>query len=65
MEKQQEKIWLICPTCREAGPGWLYDQKHLPFYVTQQELKDAGGFVLCEFCETRCVPYVPTEEPRA
>lgn len=56
--KPTDKVRLICPHCsKEENAGCGCDVRHLPFTVTAQELADAGGFVLCEFCETKCVPY--------
>ncbi len=55
MERNMVKITLICPKCSQQEVGWLYDTRHLPFYVTPEELESAGGYVVCEFCDTICV----------
>lgn len=58
-------IWLQCPICAKSDVGTtVLDTKHRAFKVTTQELTDADGFIVCEFCGTKCVQVLAPKDRR-
>ena len=59
----KKSISMMCPKCSASDPvssvGSLYndppDDAGRAEYVTWAELEDAGGYIVCEYCETKLV----------